>query len=51
MHSLLYLAEALERRTLLTSLPAGFNEVQVATGLTTPTAMAFTPDGRLFITQ
>src|SRR5688572_11584073 len=46
-----YSVESLEQRTLLTSLPPGFSEVQVATGLSTPTAMAFTPDGRMFITQ
>ncbi|HAM70618.1 MAG TPA: hypothetical protein DCM86_03130 [Verrucomicrobiales bacterium] len=33
------------------SLPSGFAETQVVTGLTSPTAMAFTPDGRLFIAQ
>ena len=33
------------------TLPAGFSEVTIATGLTTPTAMAFAPDGRLFIAQ
>ena len=31
------------------TLPAGFTETRVATGLTNPTAMAFTPDGRLFV--
>jgi uncharacterized protein (TIGR03437 family) len=33
------------------TLPAGFTETQVTTGLSNPTAMAFAPDGRLFITQ
>ena len=33
------------------TLPAGFTEVQVATGLTNATAMAFSPDGRLFVCQ
>src|SRR6188768_3827211 len=33
------------------TLPAGFSETRVATGLASPTAMAFAPDGRLFVTQ
>lgn len=33
------------------TLPAGFAETRVATGLSSPTAMAFAPDGRLFVTQ
>jgi glucose/arabinose dehydrogenase len=33
------------------TLPTGFAEAQVATGLTNPTAMAFAPDGRLFVCQ
>jgi glucose/arabinose dehydrogenase len=32
------------------TLPSGFTETQI-TGLTNPTAMAFAPDGRLFICQ
>ena len=31
------------------TLPSGFAETQVATGLANPTAMAFAPDGRLFV--
>ena len=31
------------------TLPTGFTEVQVASGLSNPTAMAFAPDGRLFV--
>ncbi len=31
------------------TLPAGFTEVQVANGLASATAMAFSPDGRLFV--
>ncbi len=34
-----------------TTLPAGFAETQIATGITDPTAMAFAPDGRLFVCQ
>jgi glucose/arabinose dehydrogenase len=33
------------------TLPAGFAETQVAAGLSNPTAMAFAPDGRLFVCQ
>lgn len=32
-------------------LPAGFNEVLVASDIESPTAMAFAPDGRLFVCQ
>ena len=31
------------------TLPPGFTETQVASGLANPTAMAFAPDGRLFV--
>jgi glucose/arabinose dehydrogenase len=33
------------------TLPAGFTETQVASGLSAPTAFAFAPDGRLFVSQ
>ncbi len=33
------------------NLPAGFSFVPVANGLDSPTAMAFAPDGRIFVTQ
>jgi glucose/arabinose dehydrogenase len=33
------------------TLPAGFSEFRVAAGLASPTAMAFAPDGRLFVAQ
>src|SRR6476469_3404726 len=33
------------------TLPAGFNESVVASGISSPTAMAFAPDGRLFVCQ
>lgn len=33
------------------TLPSGFTESLVANGLSNPTAMAFAPDGRLFVTQ
>ena len=31
------------------SLPSGFTETTIASGLANPTAMAFSPDGRLFV--
>ncbi|HET9317100.1 MAG TPA: PQQ-dependent sugar dehydrogenase, partial [Vicinamibacteria bacterium] len=33
------------------TLPNGFTETRIATGLSSPTAMAFAPDGRLFVCQ
>lgn len=33
------------------TLPGGFTESVIATGLLRPTAMAFAPDGRLFVCQ
>jgi glucose/arabinose dehydrogenase len=33
------------------TLPSGFTEFPVASGLSSPTAMAFAPDGRIFICQ
>jgi glucose/arabinose dehydrogenase len=33
------------------TLPANFVETQIASGLSSPTAMAFAPDGRLFVCQ
>ena len=33
------------------ALPSGFVDESVATGLSRPLAMAFAPDGRLFITE
>jgi glucose/arabinose dehydrogenase len=32
-----------------TTLPAGFTETTVASGITSPTAMAIAPDGRIFV--
>lgn len=34
-----------------TSLPPGFEETEVAGGFSAPTAMAFAPDGRLFVAE
>ena len=33
------------------TLPSGFGEALVASGLSSPTAMAFAPDGRLFVAE
>jgi glucose/arabinose dehydrogenase len=33
------------------TLPTGFTETQVSSGLINPTAMAFAPDGRIFVCQ
>src|SRR5262245_31803884 len=33
------------------TLPAGFTETRVATGISDPTAMAIAPDGRIFVAQ
>jgi glucose/arabinose dehydrogenase len=43
--------EPLEDRCTPTTLPAGFGESVVATGLVAPTAMEFAPDGRLFVLE
>lgn len=43
--------EGLEARTFLTALPSGFTETTVVSGLQTPTAMEFAPDGRLFVLE
>jgi glucose/arabinose dehydrogenase len=44
-----FLAEALERRTLLANVPEGFTDEQVVGGLDSPTAMDIAPDGRIFV--
>ncbi len=33
------------------TFPTGFSQVQIATGITNPTIMQFSPDGRIFIAQ
>ena len=43
--------EALERRLTLTTLPPGFTEASVVSGLSSPTTMEFAPDGRLFVLE
>src|SRR4051812_11404882 len=43
--------EAMERRVTPTTLPTGFVEAPVVSGLSAPTAMDFAPDGRLFVLE
>lgn len=43
--------EVLEPRQLLTTVPPGFDVSTIASGLSAPTAMAFAPDGRLFVAE
>ena len=43
--------EWMEDRLTLTTLPAGFTETTVVSGLSAPTAMEFAPDGRLFVLE
>src|SRR5438105_3631025 len=38
-------------RAFATDLPAGFTEALVASGFSSPTAMDFAPDGRLFVCE
>jgi glucose/arabinose dehydrogenase len=42
---------ALAAVTHAATLPAGFTETRVTGGLSNPTAMAFAPDGRIFVAQ
>lgn len=44
-------ADGLEVRLMPTTLPTGFTETTVATGLDRPTTFAFAPDGRIFVTE
>jgi glucose/arabinose dehydrogenase len=40
-----------DRFAAAATLPTGFSETSVATGLASPTAMQFAPDGRLFVCE
>ena len=44
-------AEPLESRTLLATLPAGFSETAIATGLSNATAMEIAPGGDLWVLE
>src|SRR4051812_12116231 len=48
---LLAMWTALPSLALGATIPTGFTETQVASGLASPTAMQFAPDGRLFICE
>ena len=43
--------DPLEPRLLFTTLPTGFVDTTVVTGLTVPTAQTVAPDGRLFVAE
>jgi glucose/arabinose dehydrogenase len=43
--------EPLESRLVPSTVPPGFAESLLASGLTAPTSMTFAPDGRLFVTE
>ena len=43
--------DSLEDRLVPAMLPTGFQEAVVASGLSNPTAMEFSPEGRLFVTE
>jgi glucose/arabinose dehydrogenase len=45
------LALSISNRAAGQSFPEGFTSVQVVTGILKPTAIAFVPDGRIFVTQ
>jgi glucose/arabinose dehydrogenase/PKD repeat protein len=47
----LLLALAAVPHAVATTLPAGFSETTVFTGLTQPTAVRFSPDGRVFVAE
>ena len=48
---LLFIGLRLTAPVAAATLPTGFTETLVASGLSAPTAMAFAPDGRLFVCQ
>jgi glucose/arabinose dehydrogenase len=43
--------ELLEKREVPTTFPPGFTESNIASGISSPTAMEFAPDGRIFVAQ
>ena len=46
-----FLLVLLSSPLLIAAVPTGFTETQLVTGLSAPTAMAFAPDGRIFVCQ
>jgi len=49
--ALLLIAAALTDYCAAQTFPTGFSQVLVANGISSPTVMAFAPDGRLFVAQ
>ncbi|MCY7349739.1 MAG: PQQ-dependent sugar dehydrogenase [Cytophagaceae bacterium] len=49
--TLVFLLMALAGNVFSQTYPTGFSQQQLATGIASPTAMTFAPDGRLFICQ
>src|SRR6266540_6197187 len=45
------IAVGLTSQAFAATLPTGFREVPIASGLAAPTAMQFAPDGRLFVCE
>src|SRR5262245_28730385 len=43
--------ETLENRVTPATLPSGFHELTLATGINAPTAMEIAPDGRIFVLE
>lgn len=50
-HACRPIVECLEDRLAPATLPPGFTEAPVASGLAAPTAMELAPDGRIFVTE
>ena len=48
---LLFVAGLLSLQAVSQVFPTGFSRVQVASGISNPTVMAFAPDGRIFVAQ
>ncbi|SHH17885.1 Por secretion system C-terminal sorting domain-containing protein [Chryseolinea serpens] len=48
---LLFIAGLLSLPAISQVFPTGFSRVQVASGISNPTVMAFAPDGRIFVAQ
>jgi glucose/arabinose dehydrogenase len=46
---LLLIAIGFQNSGIAATIPSGFSETQIVTGLANPTAMAFAPDGRIFV--
>lgn len=49
--ALALLAAPSPRTAVAATLPAGFTEAMIASGMSSPTAMAMAPDGRVFVAE